>query len=107
MHRLLAVQEVTAGSYEDAFKAAGIDAGKPGWHEFDILKYVKNTRPGKELGLNVDSAHPTNYLFTSSEKNSWGNNRSYVIAPGSCHDPLEITDKHSNSLIDLGQQCWY
>ena len=84
-----AVQEVTAGSYEDAFKAAGIDAGKPGWHEFDILKYVKNTRPGKELGLNVNSAHPANYLFTSSEKNSWGNNRSYVIAPGSCCGPLK------------------
>ena len=76
------MQEVTAGSYEDAFKAAGIDAGRPGWHEFDILKYVKNTQPGKELGLKVDSLHPANWLFTSPVQNSWGYNKSYVISPG-------------------------
>ena len=81
---------MTAGSYEDAFQAAGIDASQPGWHEFDILKYIKNTQPGTELGLNVDSAHPANWLFTSSEKNSWGSNRSYVIAPGIRFHPESI-----------------
>ena len=76
---------MTAGSYADAFKAAGIEASKPGWHDWDILKYIRTTQPGKEIGMNVDSSRPGMWMFSSMEKNSWGNNKSYAIIPGLLH----------------------
>ena len=81
------VQAVMAGSYEDAFRAAGIDAGKPGWHDWDILKYIRNVQPGKEVGLKVDSSRPAMFMFSSMEQNSWGNNKSYAIIPGNIAAP--------------------
>ncbi|KAK9844758.1 hypothetical protein WJX74_006497 [Apatococcus lobatus] len=76
------VSDVTAGSYVDAFQAAGINASKPGWHEWDILKYIRTSQPGKEVGLNVDSSKPSMWMFSSMETNAWGNNKSYAIIPG-------------------------